>query len=242
MKKISAILIVIAIVTAVVIMKKGGKNSAHVGSEKSEIASGSLSGAVQGNNEDLKKDGAAQNGVEASKTADAEKDGCKTVYYKVERSKVSSSHNTWTMNNQFAVQDQGFNAKSICVRLKNTPIPFHYDAKEKRITVSSVSKNEDTISVTYCFAGHSCKENCVIPKDEFMMALDGSDGTTLADNEGGSAEEQELGKEDAALNQELKAFDLDSLDPKKSDRAIFADWNVSSVMKQCSGSAKVSVR
>jgi hypothetical protein len=131
-----------------------------------------------------------------------------------------------------------YNKKSVCVRVNNTPVKFEIHPKNSdQLLVGAVAGPDSKISVSYCLQENLCKEDCVVPRDEFMDALSGGiseDGKAIAwdDSQEGSETAQKtkslektMKRELAALNEGSEAAD-GSAESSSDGLALFRGWKV----------------
>lgn len=131
-----------------------------------------------------------------------------------------------------------YNKKSVCVRVNNIPVKFEIHPKNSdQILVGAVAGPESKIAVSYCLQENLCKEECVVPRDEFMDALSGGiseDGKAIAwdDSQEGSETAQKTKSLEKTMKRELAALNegSDSADgsaESSSDGlALFGGWKV----------------
>ena len=77
--------------------------------------------------------------------------------------------------------DLRMNAASVCVRVNGTPV--HYltvKGHADELLFGSVAGPKSKVTVRYCTGkAQGCtKEDCTVPKDEFMEAIGGAEGDT----------------------------------------------------------------
>lgn len=127
--------------------------------------------------------------------------------------------------NAFLIADKNLNTKTVCVRVNETPVRFKI-AKDKKtkfnkILIGPVAKTDAKVTIRFCTGKASCKEDCSVPKDEFMEAIGGlSDelDEALADNQD---TQWNKGQEDAKLQAELTSL-KDTLQNGKP--SLFEAW------------------
>ncbi|MCC7442315.1 MAG: hypothetical protein IT285_11815 [Bdellovibrionales bacterium] len=119
--------------------------------------------------------------------------------------------------NLMEIPAERLNRKSVCVRVNGTPVKHAVDRKHAgRVLIGAVAGPQSEISVRYCTGKLTCKEDCSVPKDEFLSAIGGA-----ADGGSGFAEGQGA-QDDAALEKELRA--LNDASGGGSDKQAFSGW------------------
>jgi hypothetical protein len=126
--------------------------------------------------------------------------------------------------NWISLADRPINPKTICVKVNGTPVEFRFgDAEKSAILIGAVAGPSAEITVHYCVGKRTCPTKCEIPKDNFLSSLGGDEPAnaqrhqTLKGNRGLVAEEVELDRELAQLDQDI-AGDGQNL-------FIFKEWN-----------------
>jgi hypothetical protein len=118
------------------------------------------------------------------------------------------------------------NPKSVCVRVNDIPVKFQ-TVTGGELLIGSIAGPKATISVSYCTGKNTCeftkKNDCVVPKDEFLDAIGGSDT-----DEGAVAQWENTGNKeaDAKLNNDVKRelADIDDAAPDQAGSGIFKNW------------------
>lgn len=123
-------------------------------------------------------------------------------------------------------------ANSVCVRVNGTPV--HYltvKGRPAELIFGSVAGPKSKVTVRYCtgLAQGCAKEECNVPKDEFMEAIGGSDGKGSNaklgqwDPSAPSGKEADvMAKLDATIKHELETND--DLNGRAPAGALFKDW------------------
>lgn len=117
--------------------------------------------------------------------------------------------------NAFPVLHAGVNAKSICVRVNQKPVPFQLvkdKHKKEEIMIGSVVGPESVIRVSYCVGKASCMEACPVAKKRFM---DDMMSGALDDDANVSDDVKSKAKELRALASENKGL---------NDHSVMRNW------------------
>ncbi len=120
------------------------------------------------------------------------------------------------------------NMKTVCVRVNDVPVKFDRVGHGNEFMIGSIAGPQSVISVKYCTGKTTCaeskKDDCVVPKDEFLDAIGGGD------SEDGAVAKWENGDNagDAKLNSDVKR-ELADIDDAATDNhgaknAVFKDW------------------
>jgi hypothetical protein len=116
------------------------------------------------------------------------------------------------------------NPNHLCVRVNGTPVK--YERKGDEILIGSIAGPKAKITVSYCIGKSSCnelaKDECKIPKDEFMEALGGDTDSPDSDSAqwGGNAQlNADVKKELQGINE----LDNDG-DRAPAQANVFKDW------------------
>lgn len=123
------------------------------------------------------------------------------------------------------------NSAHVCVRVNGAPVKF--ERKGDEILIGSIAGPKAKITVRYCTGKLTCaaiaKEDCSVPRDEFMDAMGGGGTDDTVQWESAGANPKSL--EDARLNNEVKKelADIDGVDSSEKDRApaqisVFKEW------------------
>jgi hypothetical protein len=132
------------------------------------------------------------------------KENCKTIIFTADLSQITKSYNTWNQQNVLHLNEK-INSKKICVlNNENEALPFKFIENENVIKLNPLPKKINQIKVQFCLNQKSCKINCEIKKDNFMLALTGNDGTSLDDSNLSETDDQEILDEEHAMYEEVK--------------------------------------
>jgi hypothetical protein len=87
----------------------------------------------------------------------------------------SAHRNTFKplLSDRFSIEDLKVKNNNICVRVDGVPVKFQ--RVKDIIQIGALPGPESKVSVAYCIGKAKCSESCVIPRDQFMEALSGSD-------------------------------------------------------------------
>ncbi|MBS1985415.1 MAG: hypothetical protein JST16_14715 [Bdellovibrionales bacterium] len=137
-------------------------------------------------------------------------EGCQRVVFDSKNETQKYAKNVVKLNHKLF--EQKIKWESLCVRVDNVPVKFNLDKQKHEVTLSFVKGEKAKVSLSYCVGGAPCTQSCVVPHDEFMEALTGSedadDDSRLGAGWGGgmrgtaslSKEEQELEKQISSLS------------------------------------------
>lgn len=113
-------------------------------------------------------------------------------------------------------------AAHFCVRVNGTPVKFMRKGDE--ILIGSIAGPKAKITVNYCLGKSNCdelaKDDCTVPKDEFMEALGG-------DTDSLNAQWGDNGQLNADVKKELEEIDgatSDEQDRAPAQASIFKEW------------------
>jgi hypothetical protein len=170
--------------------------------------------------------------AEAVKVAEAPKEIPVTCFFETFTHKPMDGHKTEEdcshHKNLIKLSHAGANFKTMCVRVNEVPVKFERAGNGSEILIGSIAGPHATISVRYCTGKTVCadakKNDCVIPKDEFLDAIGGEtdDGAVAQwDNTDAAG--------DAKLNADVKRELADIQDSKEQAHsvtaaAIFKQW------------------
>ena len=127
---------------------------------------------------------------------------------------------------------QRINAASVCVRVNGTPV--HYltvKGHSDELIFGSMAGPKSKVTVHFCTGkGEGCaKEDCTVPKDEFMEAIGGSEGGSANaklgqwDPEAPAEKEADvMAKLDGEVKKELETND--DLNGRAPAGELFKDW------------------
>jgi hypothetical protein len=135
-------------------------------------------------------------------------DACYTVTYHHKAAPGHTDEEACSHHkNLIQFKHENVNAKNVCVRVNGTPVHFltvkdHAD----QVLIGAVAGPKSKITLSYCVGKAKCevKEDCTVPKDEFMEAI----GGTTAD----VSKDARLGQWDPSLPSDKEADVLAKLD------------------------------
>lgn len=237
------IIIPVSIATAALVLGGSGcKKSApkDLSSSASSVGSGLVHGdATVGHisPSDLAKgEIARQQGAEGSAQGSAQAPAqpleptCFTeTFYHKSMSGHSDEESCSHHKNLLVLSHKGVNPAHVCVRVNGTPVKFQRKGEE--VLIGSIAGPKAKITVRYCTGKLTCaevaKEDCTVPKDEFMDALGGGGADETVQWEAANAN-----PEDAKLNAEVKKelADIDGVESGEKDgrapahAAVFKEW------------------
>lgn len=127
--------------------------------------------------------------------------------------------------------DAVVNPKSLCVKIDGTPVKFTlHQKKPNQVLIGGVRGAKAEITVRYCRDKNLCKDDCKIPRDEFMDALgasdDGDSGARWDDGKAGD-NEKEVAKQMNMFKEDLKAIEAKAM-------ANMSKWEVKDSQAACS--------
>lgn len=175
-----------------------------------------------------------------TKTTEPPQPSCFTLTYE-HRHPGRSDEECENHRNLIQVKHQGINPSSVCIRVNGTPVRHKVVQSKKGKTtlgflVDPVPGMDAKITAQYCINGMTCREDCTVPKDEFMDAIGGEDSELLAggkiikiakwDPTDRSADEDIAAELDAELRKQLGG---------ESDLAVFDRWSSNDGRPSCGG-------
>ncbi|MCM0606397.1 MAG: hypothetical protein KA715_09935 [Xanthomonadaceae bacterium] len=139
--------------------------------------------------------------------------------------------------NLLILSESQLNTKSVCVKVDGTPVKFSlFQKKANQILIAGVSGAKAEIQVRYCRDKNLCKDDCKIPRDEFMDALGASDdsGDSNARWEDGkeSDTEKNVAKQMNMFKEDLKAIEAKAI-------ASMSKWDAKDSQAACTGTGSV---
>lgn len=164
--------------------------------------------------------------VDAPAKAPEVKDGCVTVSFAHKKAPGHTSDESCTRHKNL-VRIKHTAPTSVCIRVNKTPVKYEKVAgKPNEFIIGAVAGPKAEITATYCVGNAACKENCVIPKDDFLSAIGGEDKDGRApavaqwDAEDKHAKDTDVyGNLDESTRREL-----DHLDQAEETAQLFQDW------------------
>jgi hypothetical protein len=169
---------------------------------------------------------------EAPKVSEAPKEVPITFFFETFKHKKTPGHDSAEAcshhKNLVSVSHASVNSKSVCVRVNNVPVKYERVGKSDFL-IGSIAGPDSTITVRYCIGQTSCttekKEDCQVPKDEFLDAIGGGDP-----DDGNVAQWENTGNNaaDAKLNNDVKRelADIDGSAPEDHSThvSVFKGW------------------
>jgi hypothetical protein len=166
--------------------------------------------------------------VIAQEAPPQEAQGCFVVTY---HHKKMSSHADGEAclrhKNLISLKAEKVNPASVCVRVNGKAVAHEFQGKHA-VVIGAVAGMNAEITTRYCTGKITCHEECKVQKDEFLSAIGGEDGDTVADAGWDGAS----GKDDADLETEVKALDRD-IASEDSKGSVFKDWIMGSEVVTC---------
>jgi hypothetical protein len=171
--------LIISIPAALTGCSKKERNTATSTNTSTTIAP---SGAVLGKNVmeknlDTAKTGAApattKQSLNNEQTLGAPQATCITLTYKHKKTTGHDTDETCGQHrNLLKLQHETINKKAICAKVDGTPVRFELTkAKTPAVVIGPYAGPNSKITVQYCLGKAALKEDCTIPKDEFMDAI-----------------------------------------------------------------------
>jgi hypothetical protein len=122
-------------------------------------------------------------------------------------------------DNAFKIEHARLNTKTVCVRVNGTPVK-HTLVKSKPglVVIGPVAGPESLVTVRWCTDKTTCKENCAVPKDDFMDAIGGMEDAAGAYVQWDAADGKKgPSADEVRLEKELKTFG-------GGKRELFEQW------------------
>lgn len=143
-----------------------------------------------------------------------------------------------TYRKNLLIIDSIVNAKSICVKVDGTPVKFDlFQKKSNQILIGGVRGSKAEIVVRFCREKNLCKEDCKIPRDEFMDALGASDDKVDSaarwDDGKESDNEKQVAKQMSAFKDDIKAIEAKAM-------AQMSKWDAKESAAACVGTGSVA--
>ena len=167
----------------------------------------------------------------AAPVAETPKDSCVSLTFKAASGKDAVQFS----KNQLKIDDERMNPKTLCVKVDGVPVNFNMSAN-REISLGAINKASSIVTVRYCFGKATCKESCVVPRDEFMEALAGADGDAeeAAPQVGWTGGKDENAVE-KSVERELASF-KDLNEERKT--GVYSQWTPSETAPSCGMSAE----
>ncbi len=173
------------------------------------------------------------------KPTEKEEEGCFLVTYKHKHLTSHTDEETCSRHkNLLTLKHTKINSKSVCVRVNGTPV--HYltvKGRSDELIIGALAGPKAQITVRYCLGKATCptpqgvaaKDDCTVPKDEFMEAIGGTDSKGQNpllgqwDPKAPSEKESDvLAKLDGEVKKELETNE--ELNGRAPAGEMFKDW------------------
>lgn len=163
----------------------------------------------------------------------AEVEACKLL-----KMKPADGKGTYRKN-LLMISDAELNPKTICVKVDGTPVKFDlYQKKANQILIGGVRGPKAEIIVRYCKGKQLCKEDCKIPRDEFMDAITGGDSGDEAarwDDSKETDSEKRVAHEMNVFKEDMKAIEAKAM-------ANMSKWEAKDAEIVCRADGKMASR
>jgi hypothetical protein len=170
--------------------------------------------------------------TEVAKAPEAPKEIPVTCFVETFKHKPTPGHDSEEAcshhKNLLKLSHSDINMKNVCVRVNDVPVKFERAGKGDELLIGSIAGPQATITVKYCTGKTSCadakKNDCVIPKDEFLDAIGGGDpddGSVAKWDNGDGAADAKLNND---VKRELADIDDTATDNHGANASIFKDW------------------
>jgi hypothetical protein len=120
------------------------------------------------------------------------------------------------------------NMKNVCVRVNDVPVRFERVGHGNELVIGSIAGPQSVITVKYCTGKTSCaetkKDDCVVPKDEFLDAIGGGDPDDGAVAKWDNADTAGDTKLNSDVKRELADIDETATDNHGANASVFKDW------------------
>jgi len=120
------------------------------------------------------------------------------------------------------------NMKNVCVRVNDVPVRFERVGHGNELVIGSIAGPQSVITVKYCTGKTSCaeakKDDCNIPKDEFLDAIGGGDPDDGAVAKWDNADTAGDAKLNSDVKRELADIDDTATDNHGANASVFKDW------------------
>lgn len=147
-------------------------------------------------------------------------------------SDACSSH-----RNVLRIKNADLNKKSLCVRVDGVPVKYELtqDKKDTLATLGPIAGPASKITVRYCVGKATCKEDCTIPKDEFMEAIGGDDADSHKEARRGPAVKWDShdNEKDGEVSEELEG-EIERELASEKHLTVFDGWIQDSETAACS--------
>jgi len=216
--------------------ERAGADVAMVGAGGAASVTGALSGAASG----IPVTNVPATGIPTEKSSEVvaapvvvEPDCVKLEY------RAASKEVLKHAQNRVELAHAEVNAKSVCVRVDGVPVAWKFAADKKTVLFGGLNKPNSLVSVRYCRGKVECAESCVIPRDEFMEALAGSDAEAEESTLGWTGS-KESSREQGQLDRELASFGELTDEDRKSEP--YAKWSAEAPVEAEACGAKAAGR
>jgi hypothetical protein len=204
------------------------------GAVNGNTANGSASNSASGVNAPMTATSVAPAGApqEVAKAPEAPKEIPITCFVETFKHKPTPGHDSEEAcshhKNLLKLSHSDINTKNVCVRVNDVPVKFERAGKGDELLIGSIAGPQAVITVKYCTGKTSCaeakKDDCVVPKDEFLDAIGGGDpddGSVAKWDNGDGAADAKLNTD---VKRELADIDDTATDNHGANASIFKDW------------------
>lgn len=145
--------------------------------------------------------------------------------------------------NVIKITDERVNDKSICLKVNNTPVRHQVLKKADGLNVvfDSIAGPKAVVTAKYCTGKLVCKENCKVPRDEFLDAIGGIDDSV---NQGKivrwdpKSKNTKGDKIEEKLSKELRSLSGIFVDKNNKKVNFFTGWLEKDKSKACQSDSK----
>jgi len=131
--------------------------------------------------------------------------------------------------------EKNINNKSVCIRVDGTPVKKTlYKKKARSFIIEPVAHADSKIEVAFCTGNKKCNQDCVVPKDDFLIAIGGSEdeiGDLSAPSEGWAGKKRT--QDEAAIEKRSKEIRELLTVGDDSESKIFNGWAVKNKNPGC---------
>jgi hypothetical protein len=213
-------------------------------------ANGSASNSASGVNAPMTATSVVPAGTpkEVAKAPEAPKEIPITCFVETFKHKPTPGHDSEEAcshhKNLLKLSHSDINTKNVCVRVNDVPVKFERAGKGDELLIGSIAGPQAIITVKYCTGKTSCaeakKDDCVVPKDEFLDAIGGGDpddGSVAKWDNGDGAADAKLNTD---VKRELADIDDTATDNHGATASIFKDWLADKPVPACAADKKRS--
>lgn len=146
--------------------------------------------------------------------------------------------------NLLKLSHSDINMKSVCVRVNDVPVKFDRGGHGNEFVIGSIAGPQSVITVKYCTGKTACaetkKDDCVVPKDEFLDAIGGGDPDDGAVAKWDNTDTAGDAKLNSDVKRELADIDDTATDNHGANASIFKDWIAEKPAPACAADKKHS--